>query len=161
MGYHCIMGGLYLLVMRLDGKASIAAGALGALNYESGWYVYTGSARAGLEQRLARHARVEKKFHWHIDYFLERAVLVRTKSFALPDAASEALLRARLLDVVQKSRNVSTEKFCADRLRTECLLAAAVGSLRGAAVAAPRFGASDCRCPSHLFYFKREPSVLF
>ncbi len=33
----------------------------------------------------------------------------------------------------------------------ECRLAAAVGRLSGAALAVPRFGASDCRCLGHLY----------
>lgn len=34
-----------------------------------------------------------------------------------------------------------------------------MGGLRGAAVPAHRFGASDCRCASHLVFFARPPSV--
>jgi sugar fermentation stimulation protein A len=33
----------------------------------------------------------------------------------------------------------------------ECLLAAAVGALPGAAAGPAGFGASDCRCPTHLY----------
>jgi sugar fermentation stimulation protein A len=37
----------------------------------------------------------------------------------------------------------------------ECRLAAALGKLGGKAI--PRFGASDCRCGSHLYYFQNSP----
>jgi sugar fermentation stimulation protein A len=155
-----IMGGLYLLLMKLDCGAVIEAGALGARAYGAGWYVYAGSARAGLARRLARHARPDKKFHWHIDYLLERAALVRSIAYELPDAASEDLLRARLLESIKN--NAPGLLAHANALtRTECLLAAAVAALPGAAAAAPRFGASDCRCAAHLFYFTRAPRLAF
>ena len=40
-------------------------------------------------------------------------------------------------------------------VRLECRLAGAVGALAEEAV--PRFGCSDCRCPSHLFRFAGDP----
>lgn len=154
------MGGLYLLLMKLDGGAVIAAGALGPLEYGAGWYVYAGSARAGLSQRLSRHARADKKFHWHIDYFLNHASLVRAIPFELPDAASEKLLRARLMESIKK-RDKTFRADAYSPLRTECLLAAAAAALPGASAAAPRFGASDCRCSAHLFHFPRRPRLVF
>ncbi|MER3457701.1 MAG: hypothetical protein C4309_02785, partial [Chloroflexota bacterium] len=39
--------------------------------------------------------------------------------------------------------------------RLECAWAQALFSLPGAQVIAPRFGASDCRCPAHLIYFSQ------
>ncbi len=48
-------------------------GKLGPATLSPGHYLYTGSARAGLEARLARHFRREKRKHWHIDYLLEHA----------------------------------------------------------------------------------------
>ena len=46
--------------------------------------------------------------------------------------------------------------------RVECAWAAAVLSLPGANVPAPCFGASDCRCASHLVHFewRPEPTAL-
>jgi Uri superfamily endonuclease len=43
--------------------------------------------------------------------------------------------------------------------RIECPTAARVAAQPGASVPARRFGASDCRCASHLFYFAREPDL--
>ncbi|MBI2305499.1 MAG: GIY-YIG nuclease family protein [Chloroflexi bacterium] len=40
----------------------------------------------------------------------------------------------------------------------ECLWSQAVLSLPGALVPRPRFGASDCRCLTHLVYFNTAPS---
>ncbi len=39
--------------------------------------------------------------------------------------------------------------------RGECELAAAVRAISDGSV--PRFGASDCRCPGHLFRFAYDP----
>lgn len=41
--------------------------------------------------------------------------------------------------------------------RRECAWAEAVAGLPGVEMIVPRFGASDCRCPSHLFYFSVIP----
>jgi sugar fermentation stimulation protein A len=43
--------------------------------------------------------------------------------------------------------------------RLECAVAAAVAGLPAAALAVPRFGASDCRCVSHLVGFPDEPDL--
>ena len=42
----------------------------------AGWYVYIGSALGGLGARLRRHARQEKRQHWHIDRLLAAGQLV-------------------------------------------------------------------------------------
>jgi Uri superfamily endonuclease len=43
--------------------------------------------------------------------------------------------------------------------RLECTVAARVAELPLARLAVPRFGASDCRCPGHLYHFSRRPSL--
>ena len=45
-------------------------GKLGVFSLPNGQYVYTGSARRGLESRIARHLRSDKALRWHIDYLL-------------------------------------------------------------------------------------------
>ncbi|RMH33380.1 MAG: GIY-YIG nuclease family protein [Nitrospirae bacterium] len=59
--------GLYHLVLSLKTPQRLDVGSLGRKAFPMGYYVYTGSARRGLIQRLARHLRQEKKCHWHID----------------------------------------------------------------------------------------------
>ncbi|MAE62460.1 MAG: hypothetical protein CMJ49_14020 [Planctomycetaceae bacterium] len=44
--------------------------------------------------------------------------------------------------------------------RYECVWAEAMGRGRGVRVAIAGFGASDCRCGSHLFGFDAEPSIV-
>lgn len=65
------MPGTYALLLHLESPKTVGVGALGTLGFPSGWYLYLGSARGpgGLAGRLARHRRrVDKRFHWHIDY---------------------------------------------------------------------------------------------
>lgn len=114
-------GGDYALVVYLDRLYQIQVGKLGRFAFPPGYYLYLGSARRGLEARLARHFRREKKLHWHIDYLLQQG---------MPVEAWYALSEERL----------------------ECSWAKALLKLPDAKVVAPRFGASDCRCPAHLIY---------
>ncbi|MBI5304610.1 MAG: GIY-YIG nuclease family protein [Chloroflexi bacterium] len=44
--------------------------------------------------------------------------------------------------------------------RLECLWAQAALAMPGARVIAPRFGASDCSCATHLIYFAKRPMNL-
>ncbi len=66
--------GSYLLLLRLDAPARIAVGRLGEVAFETGWYVYVGSAMTNLTARMARHLRRPKTFHWHVDALRAAAV---------------------------------------------------------------------------------------
>jgi sugar fermentation stimulation protein A len=68
--------GTYLLVLRLDEAAEIEVGRLGRIAFPAGWYVYIGSALGGLGARLRRHARLEKRRHWHVDALRAASTLV-------------------------------------------------------------------------------------
>jgi sugar fermentation stimulation protein A len=120
-----IVPGVYQLRIRLKRPRTIRVGALGKHCFPAGWYVYTGSARNGLTQRVGRHLRQNKRKHWHIDYLL--AVADQVEAFVL---LGEAL--------------------------TECELHAQL--VEGQTIL-PRFGASDCRCESHLAWFKKRPRI--
>ncbi|OQA18711.1 MAG: Sugar fermentation stimulation protein A [bacterium ADurb.Bin363] len=74
--YECRDRGSYLLLMELQEKRSIKVGKAGIIDFEGGYYIYTGSAMANLTQRINRHYRKRKKYHWHIDYFREEARIV-------------------------------------------------------------------------------------
>jgi sugar fermentation stimulation protein A len=69
--------GVYLLVLRVEEPVEIPVPRIGSPVLEPGWYVYAGSAKANLEQRLARHLRKRKKLHWHIDHLSRAAASVR------------------------------------------------------------------------------------
>lgn len=70
------MKGTYLLVIELNKDLSIDIGKLGSMEFKSGFYIYIGSALNGLDQRLQRHLRKQKKLHWHIDYLLQQARII-------------------------------------------------------------------------------------
>ncbi|MBD3182299.1 DUF123 domain-containing protein [Candidatus Poribacteria bacterium] len=63
--------GVYNLIIQLPETREIQVGKLGKFTFPVGYYVYTGSALRGLESRINRHLRKEKKLHWHIDYLLQ------------------------------------------------------------------------------------------
>jgi len=122
-------GGTYALVLSCPGGGCVSIGKLGELSLARGFHIYAGSAfgPGGLRARLARHALVDKKRHWHIDHLR-------------PHVRLHAIW------------------WVADPLRREHQWAAALGDLRATSIPLPRFGASDCHCPAHLFFSEREPS---
>lgn len=120
--------GTYALLLRLEKPEDIVVGRLGKFAFPAGYYLYVGSALGpgGLQARLARHLRAEKRLHWHIDYLIQRTQLIEIWSIA-------------------------------SRKRLECILAEIARNLPGAQAPVPRFGSSDCRCPSHLIYLAAKP----
>lgn len=60
----------YQLIIELVRDARIEVGRFGIGRFPAGTYIYTGSARRGLEARVRRHLAAAKRLHWHIDYFL-------------------------------------------------------------------------------------------
>ncbi|HOW71182.1 MAG TPA: GIY-YIG nuclease family protein [Phycisphaerae bacterium] len=90
-----VIPGTYQLLVRRRRAVSIRVGGLGLSRLPAGWYVYTGSARNGLVQRVRRHLRREKRMHWHIDYLL--MVADGVEAFVLPGTAvAECELHAGL-----------------------------------------------------------------
>ena len=79
--------GSYALVLWLERGKEISVGKLGTFAFPAGYYLYVGSALGpgGLEARLDRHRRRDKKLRWHIDYLLEHAQLVEVWSAASTD----------------------------------------------------------------------------
>lgn len=120
--------GAYRLILQLRSPARIHAGALGDWDLEPGCYVYVGSARRNLAQRVARHRRLaesgEGRSHWHVDALLMHRDFRLERVETHPGADEHALLGETLDNPA-------------------------------AQVPVPGFGASDCRsgCPAHLVYF--------
>lgn len=120
-----VVPGVYQLLIRLRRRTVLNIGALGSMTFSPGWYVYTGSARSGLHQRVRRHLRRDNRKHWHIDHLLPAAD--RVEAFGTTD------------------RNVF-----------ECELHRSTSAGKRTM---PHFGASDCRCGSHLTYFRCRPTL--
>jgi Uri superfamily endonuclease len=112
-----IVPGVYKLRIRLKRPRTICVGALGSFRFSAGWYVYTGSARNGLVQRVGRHLRHNKRKHWHIDYLL--AVADEAEAFVLPgEKVTECELNAQL-----RGGKVLIASFGASDCRCEAHLA--------------------------------------
>ena len=90
------MKGAYILLITVPESVEIRVGALGILRFESGEYAYVGSAYGpgGIEARVKRHLRAEKKIKWHIDYLLEHA---EVDSVLIKDGADEVKSAKRML----------------------------------------------------------------
>jgi Uri superfamily endonuclease len=91
--------GAYALLFSLSQDEQIEVGRLGTVHFPRGQYGYVGSAMGsgGLDARIARHLRAEKKRHWHIDYLLKRADVAGALEFESPTriecTLSDALTR--------------------------------------------------------------------
>ncbi len=70
------MKGVYILLIKNREDRYIQIGKLRNIFFKRGFYVYVGSALNGLEQRINRHLRIDKKLHWHIDYLLRKSEII-------------------------------------------------------------------------------------
>ncbi|MCC7353360.1 MAG: GIY-YIG nuclease family protein [Anaerolineae bacterium] len=126
------LGGSYALLLHLNSPTLLRIGYMGLIPLLPGDYVYTGSARGpgGLAARVGRHLRLPemRRARWHIDH--------------LTAIAPPLALVARVHG---------------DEERYECKWAALLARQPGISRPVPRFGSSDCACPSHLI---RWPAPL-
>ncbi|HYC11219.1 MAG TPA: GIY-YIG nuclease family protein [Nitrososphaerales archaeon] len=73
--------GSYQLVIRLAEERTMVIGRRGRFAFPPGYYVYTGRAVRGLESRIARHLRRNKKMRWHIDYLLRHGSAIEVRRY--------------------------------------------------------------------------------
>jgi len=119
--------GIYCLIFHTSG-CSIRIGALGTLTFRTGWHIYIGSALgSGGLNRLGRHISLAQLRDKEPKWHVD--YLLTSPSFSLEYTVYAAT---------------------ADRL--ECWLAR---KLNGNCI--PKFGCSDCSCPSHLLYRQIDP----
>lgn len=121
--------GTYLLRFDLAEPCRLAVGRLGTVELRPGVHYYAGSALG--PGGVAARVRRHLVGSRRIHWHIDR-------------------LRAQ--------RPVSEVWYCHGPVRLEHAWAAALLVLAAGEVAVPRFGASDCRCPSHLVRFVRAPS---
>ena len=120
--------GTYVLVLVVENGQRVRVGRLGEFGIPPGWLAYVGSAR-GPGGLAARLAR----------HLRHPKPLVWHIDFLRAVARPVAVWWATGTD------------------RRECLWAAALDQMPGASRPIPGFGASDCRCPTHLFHFPGPP----
>ncbi|NLJ74288.1 MAG: GIY-YIG nuclease family protein [Firmicutes bacterium] len=112
--------GVYVVWLYLPEQTTITIGKLGTYPFPSGIYAYAGSAQRNLRHRVQRHRRLDKRLHWHVDYLRPHC--------------------SYLGDVV----------FQGQPKQKECWLVQELLRIPSAYYVVPRFGASDCKCGSHL-----------
>jgi len=122
--------GTYSLLLYADSDKSIKVGSLGKLKIKKGYYVYIGSA-FGPGGLKARIGRHLKK---------------------------SKKLRWHI-DYLRKATDIVDIKFSTDNEKLECSWAAKLVK-DGGITPFKGFGSSDCKCPSHLFYFKTRLELL-
>jgi Uri superfamily endonuclease len=122
--------GTYILILRLRTPARISVGKLGAFDFRTGWYAYVGSAMG------TGGLRGRLKHH-----------LTPVKK---PHWHIDYLRQSAVIEQVwYRVSHVSHEHEWANHLHI----------MVGVRVAVPRFGASDCGCVTHLFYFAARPDM--
>ena len=65
--------GSYITVLRLARDRNLEISGLGKVKFQRGYYLYAGSAKRDLTQRIARHRHTRKNLFWHIDFLREHA----------------------------------------------------------------------------------------
>lgn len=76
-----INSGSYIIVYKLEKDEIINVGSLGNINFKSGYYLYTGSAKNNILLRTKRHKNKIKIKHWHIDYIHPPMAYMKTHNF--------------------------------------------------------------------------------
>jgi len=119
--------GIYCLVFN-NPSCTVRIGVLGEVAFRRGWHIYVGSALgSGGLARLERHIVLSRYKDRRPTWHVDW--LSESPTFCL---------------------RYTVHALTGERL--ECRLAAALGGEN-----IPGFGASDCNCPSHLFYRRRNP----
>ncbi|MGD2104684.1 MAG: GIY-YIG nuclease family protein [Anaerolineae bacterium] len=121
--------GTYALILRLSQGTTISVGSLGEFNFPAGWYAYAGSARGP----GGLDARVSR----HI---------------------RESKGLHWHIDYLRAHAEPAAVWYDTGHARRECTWASALSQVPGTSSPAPRFGASDCRCPAHLIHLPRRPA---
>lgn len=102
--------GDYLLILHTEENLETEIGSLGMVRFPAGYYVYIGSAKKDLDQCMARHRRLRKGMHRHIDWFRQKADWVG----CIPIRTAEDL-EHRLADEVSRIADWRIPRFgCTD-----------------------------------------------
>jgi Uri superfamily endonuclease len=122
--------GTYALLLRLDNPSSLLIGKLGAFDFRVGFYIYVGSAMG------------------------PGGIAGRLKHHLSPIRKPHWHV-----DYLRQAARVEEVWFVESDARREHAWSSVLLAMPGSAIPVPRFGASDCRCASHLFYFIKPPSL--
>ena len=140
--------GTYALVIYLPRRHTIRIGFLGEFEFPRGYYLYIGSAMNGLGARIARHLVGNRLAH--------RATNEKDNA-AIKQWRDRKKKMHWHIDYLLEYASVKEVWTHRGAERFECLWAQAALQLPKAKIIAPNFGASDCRCATHLVYFGNRP----
>lgn len=120
--------GSYILILHLKEEKVIQVGKLGKFKFPMGYYAYVGSAFGpGGLKGRLLH-------HFNPTYKPHWHI-----------------------DYLRKEAEPEEAWITEQKDQREHLWASMLQQLNSAAVPAPEFGCSDCKCTSHLFHFKKRP----
>lgn len=123
--------GTYALIFLGNQSVEITVGKLGMFKVSPGTYIYIGSAFGpGGLQSRISHHR---------------------KQFTV---------KHWHIDYLKPMIQLEQIWYTCDPVPREHTWAQVIGSFYNATIPLNGFGSSDCRCPSHLFYFPRGPVIL-
>ena len=101
----------YVLVIEKMGSSRVRI-RRETISMEKGLYLYVGSAKRGLEQRLARHMKKRKNRFWHIDYITCRRDTAVRAIFLAPYPECETLSIVSALGTLFGRRLGSSDCKC-------------------------------------------------
>jgi Uri superfamily endonuclease len=122
--------GTYALVCESSGEAEVPVGRLGTLSIQVGFYVYVGSALGA--------GGIRARVGHHI---------------------GQGVRRHWHVDYLWPTIRIGEIWYCYDPVRREHEWARILYHLVGCTVPLRGFGASDCRCESHLLFSEHVPSL--
>ncbi len=118
--------GTYALILYLAESREIRVGKLGRYLFPAGHYIYVGSAfgSGGLAGRLSHHLKPAARLN-HLHWHI---------------------------DYLRQQASITQDWYSLEDRRREHEWAELMRQLPGVSVPVPRFGASDCRCLTHLVH---------
>lgn len=122
--------GTYALILQADAVRTIQVGKLGSMRVQPGFYAYVGSAFGPGGLR----GRVER--HWREEKILHWHI-----------------------DFLRQVTSIIEVWADSSPQRQEHAWAQAFQAVPGSTIPLHRFGASDCRCEAHLFYWVSRPAL--
>ena len=114
--------------MKLAGDTAISVGKLGTIEFTAGYYIYTGSAFGPGGLKSRVGRHLKHSKKCHWH-----------------------------IDSLRKFAEVQEIWYTFHPEKVECRWSEIFKAMRNARILCPGFGSSDCRCESHLFFFKKKP----
>jgi Uri superfamily endonuclease len=123
--------GTYILILHLDIETRLTIGQMGLYNFSAGWYAYVGSA------------------------FGPGGLRARLRHHLTPVKKPHWHI-----DYLRITASIQTIWYMISAQIWEHRWAQTLRLLPDATTPVPRFGASDCRCPTHLIGFPVPPDFV-